>query len=507
MESTDVSPNRLPRLSKSRILAGLQCLKRLYLECYRRDLADPVDDSRQAIFDAGTAVGVLATERFPEGRLVAEQYFEHSQAVRTTERLLRNTSLPYLYEPAFTFRGVRTRVDILQRNSEGKFDLIEVKSTTGVKDVHIPDVAAQLYVVEGSGLPVDRIYLMHIDSTYVYEGGAHDLEKLFSLADVTADSRSYATERLPEAMDGMWEALEAKDAPDIETGRHCTKPYRCPFFGYCHRDEPEHPVRELPGLRQGSFERMKAAGIAGVADIPPEFPGLTETQRRARESVIAGESFVGPSLSRRLAEIEAPVSFLDFETLSPAVPLYAQTRPYQTIPFQWSLHVHGSNGTLSHSSYLHDGIGDPRQEFIASLLKSMPEPGSIVTYSSYESTLLKSLAKTFPESADELLALCDRIVDLLNIVRSEYYHPEFHGSFSIKSVLPALVPDGTYDDLEISHGAAAAAIYTRLLGDDLTTSERMRLRKALLAYCARDTEAMVGVYEALVKESNLSVTD
>ena len=179
MESTDKAPNRLPRLSKSRILAGLQCLKRLYLECYRRDLADPVDESRQAIFDTGTAIGVLATERFPEGRLVAEQYFEHSQAVRTTERLLRDTSLSYLYEPAFTFHGVRTRVDILQRSSEGKFDLIEVKSTTGVKDVHIPDIAAQLYVVEGSGPPVNRTYLMHINSAYVYEGGARDLEELF----------------------------------------------------------------------------------------------------------------------------------------------------------------------------------------------------------------------------------------------------------------------------------------------------------------------------------------
>lgn len=170
MQSTDKGPNRLPRLSKSRILAGLQCLKRLYLECYRRDLADPIDESRQAIFDAGTAVGVLATERFPSGRLVAEQYFEHSQAVRTTERLLQNSSLPYLYEPAFTFRGVRTRVDILQSSSAGKFDLIEVKSTTGVKDVHIPDVAAHLYVVEGSGVPVDRAYLTYIVSTYVYEG-------------------------------------------------------------------------------------------------------------------------------------------------------------------------------------------------------------------------------------------------------------------------------------------------------------------------------------------------
>ena len=324
---------------------------------------------------------------------------------------------------------------------------------------------------------------------------------------MTEESRSYATEHLPEAMDRMWEALESSEAPGIETGRHCTKPYRCPFFGYCHRDEPEHPVRELPGLRKQSFERLKAAGIAGVTDVPAEFPGLTEIQRRARESVMTDEPFVGPNLSRRLAEIEAPVSFLDFETVSPAVPLYVQTKPYQTIPFQWSLHVRNSDGILSHSSYLHDGNGDPRQEFIAGLLKSMPESGSVVTYSSYERTQLKSLAKTFPESADELLALCDRIVDLLNIVRSEYYHPDFHGSFSIKSVLPALVPGQAYDDLDLADGSAAAATYARLLTDELSDSERKRLQEALLAYCARDTEAMIGVYDALVKESNLLARD
>ena len=483
------------QLSKSRILAGLQCLKRLYLECHQRELADAVDESRQAIFDAGTAVGVLATERFPGGRLVAEQYYEHSQAV------------PYLYEPAFTFRGIRTRVDILRRTGEGKFDLIEVKSTTGVKDVHIPDIAAQLYAVEGSGLSVDRAYLMHIDGTYMYEGEAHNLEELFSLKDVTDDSKSYATENLPDALGEMWKVLEAKEAPDIETGRHCTTPYRCPFFGHCHKDEPDHPVRELPGLREQSFKRLKAAGIASVGDMPAEYPGLTEIQRRARDSVITGQPFAGSNLSEKLGEIEPPISFLDFETIGPAIPLYAQTRPYQAIPFQWSLHVRDSDGDLEHSSFLHDGEDDPRKDFIASLLRSIPATGPIVAYSSYETTLMKALTRDYPEYADELLALCDRVVDLLQIVRSEYYHPDFHGSFSIKSVLPALVPDRTYDDLELTEGTAAAATYARLLADDLENCERIGLREALLAYCARDTEAMVWVYDALVKESKSPARD
>ena len=507
MKPKDMTSKNLPRLSKSRVLAGLQCLKRLYLECYQRDLADPVDESRQAIFDAGTAVGVLATERFPGGRLVAEQYYEHSQAVRTTEALLRNTSLPYLYEPAFAFQGVRTRVDILRRSSEGKVDLIEVKSTTGVKEVHIPDVAAQLYTVEGSGLPVNRAYLMHIDSTYIYDGGDYNLEALFSLADVTEASRSYITEYLPGALSKMWETLRSEKSPEVETGRHCTRPYRCPFFGYCHEQEPDYPIRKLPSLRKGTFGRLRTAGITAIADVPDEFGGLTEIQSRVRDAVVTGESFVGPNLSGKLGEIEPTMSFLDFETVSPAIPLYAQTRPYQAIPFQWSLHVRDSDGVLSHSSFLYDGNGDPRREFIASLLRSIPASGSIVTYSSYERTQMKALARTFPENEAELLALCDRVVDLLQIIRGEYYHPDFHGSFSIKSVLPALVPDETYDDLELADGGAAAATYARLQADELPDSERSSLREALLAYCARDTEAMVSVYDALVRESNSSARD
>ena len=208
-----------------------------------------------------------------------------------------------------------------------------------------------------------------------------------------------------------------------------------------------------------------------------------------------------------MGEIEPPISFLDFETIGPAIPLYAQTRPYQAIPFQWSLHVCDSDGDLEHSSFLHDGEDDPRKDFIASLLRSIPASGSIVAYSNYETTLMKALTRDYPEYADELLALCDRVVDQLQIVRSEYYHPDFHGSFSIKSVLPALVPDRTYDDLELTEGTAAAATYARLLADDLENCERIGLREALLAYCARDTEAMVWVYDALVKESKSPARD
>ena len=490
-----------PQLSKSRFLAGLQCLKRLYLDCYHHDLADPVDAGQQAVLDAGTAVGELARRRFPGGILIEEPYFEHAQAVRSTLNLLSDPSVPSLYEPAFAFQGIRTRVDVLNRLGEREFDLVEVKSTTKAKDEHIRDVAIQTHVAEGSGIPIRRALLMHVNNAYVYQGGDHNLDRLFSLKDVTDEAKAYAAEEVPNDLARMWESLQRAETLDIETGRHCATPYRCPFFGHCHRDEPEHPVRELPWLRQAGYERLKAAGIRDIGGIPPDFTGLSETQRRVRDSVAAGRPFIGPNLASRLQDISSPASFLDFETLSPAIPIYVGTRPYQTIPFQWSLHVRDSDGGLRHNSFLDDGPGDPREHLITSLLDAIPSQGAIVAYSGYEKTVITELAQAFPQYESRLTAACERIVDLLQLIRGDYYHPDFHGSYSIKSVLPAIVPDLAYDDLEIPEGLAAAAAYARLIAGDVPESEQAAIREALLAYCRRDTEAMVRVYEALLGEA------
>ncbi len=224
-----------PSLSKSRFQSGLQCLKRLYPETYHRDLADPVDARQQAIFDAGHAVGEVARQRFPGGTLVDETHFEHDRAVETTKSLLNQTEIPAIYEAGFTFQNIRTRVDILKRNGLGAFDLIEVKSTARVKPEHISDVAIQVYVVEGSGFPVGKAYLMHLNRGYARQGKYSDLERQFSLRDVTDAARSFIAERAPGELARMRGVLQQRDAPDIKTGPHCNSPYRCSFYGYCHQ--------------------------------------------------------------------------------------------------------------------------------------------------------------------------------------------------------------------------------------------------------------------------------
>ena len=387
---------------------------------------------------------------------------------------------------------------MLRRAGGGEYDLIEVKSTTSVKDVHIPDVAIQVYMAEGAGIPIRRAYLMHIDNFYVYQGEDYDLDALFSLSDVTDRARMHVEAAMPTYLEEMRESLLISEAPDIQTGRHCTIPHVCPFFGHCHRDEPEHPVRELPGLRQSARERLKASGIESIFDMPEDHPSLSDLQRRVRDSVVSGRPFVGSGLKSKLREIEYPASFLDFETINPAIPMYAGTRPYQRIPFQWSLHVRDEEGGMTHSEFLHNGNGDPRKGFITSLLAAVPLEGSVVAYSSYEQSMLRELARDFPYYRGPLPSLVERVVDLLQVVRSEYYHPGFHGSFSIKSVVLLHCPAMDYEDLDIRDGTSASVAYAQLVTGDLPATEAEKIREDLLTYCARDTEAMVQVYEALL---------
>ena len=449
-----MSSREYPNLSKSRFTSGLQCLKRLYLEYHHRELADHLSESQQAIFDTGTAVGELARQRFPGGTLIEEPYYEHSRAVETTEALMTVCPVPPLYEAAFTFEGIRIRADILVQANNGGFNLVEVKSSTSVKPEHVADVAIQLHVLENLGVRIDHTYLMHINNRYVYPGGDYNLEDLFTFSDVTAQAQRFVSDSVPGDLARMWETLEREAPPAIETGRHCTSPYLCPFFGYCHH--------------------------SGVAD-----PGGA-----------SGEAVVSRSLGAQLAEITYPAGFLDFETFMPALPVYAGTRPYQTIPFQWSLHIQEADGRLTHREFLNDDADDPRERLIVSLLDSAPPRGSVVVYSPYEQRVLTELGRDYPLYESELAGLRDRLFDLLPIIRSSYHHPTLPNN-SLKSVVPVLIPGWGYSGLDIQEGSAASASYARMIAEDTTQEERVGSREALLAYCRMDTEALVRVLTAL----------
>jgi predicted RecB family nuclease len=488
---------KLPMLSKSRFLAGLQCHLRLWNQCFERELIPEVPPSQQAIFDAGHEVGELATRLYPGGLLIDEAYYQHKQAVQSTLKAMQNPDVNAIYEAAFVYDGVRIRADILERLDDGSWNLVEVKSSTSVKAVYYPDVAVQYYVLEGCGLKINRAGILHINNQYVYNGQNLDLESLFSYGDLTNETISMQPET-PGKLEELKGMLAEDGAPEIQPSRHCHNPYDCEFWDHCTKDRPEFWIYNLSGIGQNKLDELAEMGIQAIGDIPTSFP-LSQIQDRIRASVTNQQEFISDHLEAELNDIEYPVHFLDFETIGPAIPRYANTRPYQTIPFQWSDHILYEDGKLDHREYLFNEDKDPREEFTQTLLDALGTEGSIVIYTSYETGVLNSLIEHFPQYADELQSVIDRFVDLYAIIKRHYYHPKFYGSFSLKYVLPALVPEMSYENLSIQDGMQASLDYLRMIDPQTPEDEKVRIRSDLLTYCGQDTLAMVNIRAELLE--------
>jgi hypothetical protein len=492
-------PKRPLTLSKSRYTAGLQCLKRLYLSGHAPGLADPVGPAQQALFDSGARVGALARERYPHGLLIDEGPLQHARAEARTRRALRAENLPAIFEAAFTHDRIRIRVDVLRRAGPDLFDLIEVKSTARVKDEHVEDVAIQLHVLRGAGVRIRRAALLHLNRDYVHPGGAYDLRRLFRLHDLTDEAEDILP-ALRERLAGMWAVLSAPAPPPIEVGRHCTRPYVCPFYGHCHRDAPAHPVHELYRASPALLDTLQGLGLRDIRDLPdPADAGipLSPLQDRQRLAVVRNAPIIDPAVTKRLSALPAPVHFLDFETWNPALPVYPGTHPYEIIPFQFSVHVLERDGRTRHREFLHAASDDPRPALARSLIAATDGAGAILAYSGFEGSRIRDLAGALPDQAADLRRIESRLQDLLPLIRDHCYHPDFHGSFSIKNVLPALVSGVGYDDLAIDEGALASIAYSEMIDPGTPPTRAALLRTQLLAYCQRDTEAMLRLFQQL----------
>ena len=485
-----------PTLSKSRFLSGAQCHLRLWYEYHARDLAADPDSTLQAIFDTGHEVGELACKRYPGGHSVAQDHWHIPDALAETQKVLKEGTAPALFEAAFVHEGLLARADVIERLPGGGWRLIEVKSTTKLKDVFVLDAAFQLCVLRGAGLDVREAAVMTLDRSYVYDGKWLDLDRLFKLHDVLEHAEAVCDTVGRQARE--MQALAADPSPpDILPADHCFTPYDCPYYAHCTRDRvyPDYGIAELPRLHAGRRAQLEEAGIEEIRDIPEEFP-LTNLQHIVHRSVRDQEAVIHGDISSTLAGLTPPVHYLDFETFMPAIPRFAGTRPYDFVPFLFSVHTERNGAAPTHVDYLHEQDNDPRPHIIDRLIEAVGTEGSICTYSSYERTVLNSLAVAVPERAAELAAVTTRLFDLLPVVRNTYYHPEFRGSFSIKSVLPVLVPGMGYGDLEIPDGQAASASYMQALRSK-DSRERRQTFDNLRAYCERDTLAMVALRQAL----------
>lgn len=484
-------------LSKKTALAGLQCHKRLWWELH--DAAAPELRESAAVhyrLREGTRVGDLARTYVPGGRLIQRLgNASISDVLGDTRRALADAGVPAIYEAAFVANDTLVFADILERTASG-WTLIEVKATTSVSEAeHVLDIAIQAAVLRACGVPVTRYEIMHLDRACVHP----DLSNLFARTDVTAQVLEQI-DALDRALVTLSGVAQRESAPHADIGDHCRKPRECPFAARCWPELPKHHVSTLYriGRRAESLAQM---GYHTIDQLPGEIK-LGVIAARQRRAVRQGEIVVErESLTAALATLDRPVAHLDFETVQPAIPLWAGCRPYDQVPVQLSCHVVSVDGAVAHHEWLFDGVGDPRVQAAVAILAACAGAKTVTAYfSNFEKECIRQVARACPEHADALLPIADAIVDLLPIVREHVYHPEFAGSFSLKKVLPALAPALSYAGLAIAEGETAQLELSRMYFEPgMSSDERDELRAALLAYCKRDTEAMV-VLEARLRE-------
>jgi len=337
---------------------------------------------------------------------------------------------------------------------------------------------------------------MHINTGYLYRDGAIDLTQLFTIQDLS-EAVAHRRAGVPERLVEMSRMLLQTEPPAIEPDRHCHTPYDCPFWDHCTKDKPARWIHYLPGSKQ-VVDQLTQQGVATIDEIPAGTK-LSPVQRRVKENV----EWVSPKLGPVLKAVQYPVNHLDFETVMLPVPRFLETRPYQALPVQWSNHIEQTTGELHHEEFLHKSLSDPRKVLAESLLESLGSKGSICVYSPYEKSVIEQLAEALPALRTALRALVQRIWDLHPIVRDHYYHPLFNGSYSLKEVLPALIPSLGYDDLAIKEGGHAASEYYRMVFVETDWVERVAIEEALLRYCGRDTLAMVELRRALMEKSQM----
>ena len=474
------------RLSKSRLMSGVQCSKRLWLEMHEPWRAT-IDAGLMSRFDTGHRVGEVARSLYPEGRLIGH-VDDLAAALAETEAALAGDGDLLLFEPAFRHGAVLVRADLLFRRG-GRYRLVEVKATTSVMDHHLQDAAIQAWVIDGAGYPVDGVSIAHVDNSFVYPGGG-DYRGLLKSVDVTED-----VDRVRDDVPALvlrCQRIVAVGMPDVSVGKHCQSPYACPFLAWCDRDRPAHPLSIL-GHQWRLRDQLAELGYRDLRDVPEAAIG-EGLARRIWLATQSGTPYLDPRAADLLRDLPYPRCYLDFETIQFAVPIWSGTRPYEQLPFQWSCTIEHRDGTLDHREFL-DTSGDaPMHACLQALVVAIGVDGPVFAYTGFEGRVLREGCARHPELAAALTAIAARLVDLHDIARSHYYHPAQNGSWSIKRLLPTIAPDLDYANLdEVADGGSAQLAYLEMVHAETAAERRMRVADALRIYCRRDTLGMVRI--------------
>ena len=443
-------------LTKSKIIKGIRCKKSLWLHLNKPSEAI-YEENNQGIFATGIDIGILARNYFTGGELaLVDDYPNYSSAQRTMQ--LIQQGFDTIYEATFIYDDVLVAVDILKKIN-GKWSIYECKSSTSAKAEHVLDAAIQYRVVNNSGIEVEDVFVLHIDNCYIRRG-AIEAAMLFKATSII-ENVLYQENQIKVHIEKLKE-LQSSGEPIIEVGKHCHHPYLCEFLEYCSKLIPA-TVSSTNGILEHGEEIKKDA------------------------------------IKKRLEDFGYPLFYLDFETLMPGIPMFDESRPFQQIPFQYSLHYKESrNSQLEHHEFLAYPNGDPREDLIKKMIYDLKRPGKILTYNvGFERTRIKELARDFPKYKTELNQIIGRLDDLMPIFRSKEYHETSMGKgYSIKLVLPILAPELSYKQLEISNGGDASSEFFKLY-ESTDKKHIENTRKALLKYCHLDTLAMVRILEEL----------
>jgi hypothetical protein len=487
-------------LSKSLYTKGIQCQKALWLKKYNKEVLTLPDDTALARFETGNEVGDLACELFPDG--VEIPYTKNfDEMIKQTTKYI-DDGIRYIYEATFSFDGILVMVDVLEIHEDG-ISIYEVKSSSSVKDIYVHDTSIQFYVLKQLGYSIKTANVVHINSVYV-RVDTLELEELFTIADVTQEVVDLQID-IPSILQEFEIILSDKrNEPDIDIGKHCHSPYVCDAKEYCwktQRQIPEYSIFNIFNLGSKKQIELYSKGIKNIEDVAENF-AMTANQKSAVENYKANETFINKEkIKEFLDTLTYPLYHLDFETSVPAIPEWKGISPYQQIPFQYSLHIEFEDGTLEHKEYLAKDGSDSREDIAKRLREDIPNDVTVLAYNmSFEKGVIKKLAESFPELSTHLLSINENMKDLMVPFQKKYYvTPFMNGSYSIKYVLPALVPKfaRAYTELEgVQNGSDAMNAFANM--SKMEEDEKQKMRTALLEYCKLDTMAMVKILDNLL---------
>jgi hypothetical protein len=482
------------QLTKSHFVLGLRCRKALYFDLFSPERIGL--ESSQYIKSQldGKEVGLYARGLYPEGKLIESK--DIGRALQETKESIGNGSLT-IFEAAFAFEDVVIRADILTREFVGApWKLYEVKAATAKKEEWLHDLAIQAWVVQRAGIHLESVFLMHLNSDCIFP----DLENLFHIHDCKDCVESLMC-GMAEEIEEMRKILLFGEEPEGDIGPHCEDSYVCPFKSICWQHMPKFSVFNIPRFRK-KWEFYEANRYAIESLTEADFG--SEIMKRVLRCHQTNQLFFDPQTAQKaLKAWKYPICYFDLETVNYPIPRYHQNRPYQQIPFQFSCHIQRTvDSDLEHCEFLYDGIEDPRPDFMQKMLAAIPSSGSIVVYhKGFEVSRFEELAQGFPEYAQAINELIQRIVDLEHVITQTTYHPDFLGSFSIKKVAPAILGErADYCHLEVGNGVEAMLNYQERFSLDIDDPKRAQITKNLLEYCKQDTMLMVYLHRWLWKQ-------